>query len=523
MKKSFFRHPAALVITAVAAVLVILPAGFYLYNTRDRHPDYSLDLNIRTLPGTLSAGFSAVPITPDLPEPWTDENGNGKFEEGIDTWEDRDGDGKFDGIWLAGFSTGRPAAGVHDDLWARTMVLDNGSCRISVTALDVIGFFNDDVIDVREMVSGMTKITYSIICSTHVHEAPDLMGLWGKSHFSSGVDSEYLNFVKRQVAKSIIQACNNLQPAELRIYEDKSSAGLMVRDSRLPIVKDSTLRLLQAVNPESGENLGLMALWADHPETLWADNLQITSDFPHFFRKGLEDGIHLEGKKLEPGLGGTAIYINGAIGGLLTTDRTIHVRHPFSGESFSEPSFDKAEAQGAQLALAALKKIKGEPETVIREAGITIQAAAMELPLENSLFILGTGLGILDRGYSSWMALRTEVSVLTIGPLSFLCLPGEVYPELVYGGITTPPGRDYPIAPVETPALAGELPGSHKFVIGLANDQIGYVIPKSEWDNKAPFLYGKEESPYGEINSAGPETGPLVHRKALELIRRINN
>ena len=43
-------------------------------------------------------------------------------------------------------------------------------------------------------------------------------------------------------------------------------------------------------------------------------------------------------------------------------------------------------------------------------------------------------------------------------------------------------------------------------MINLANDAIGYIIPKSEWDNEAPWIYGDEEETYGEIVSLGPET-----------------
>jgi len=27
--------------------------------------------------------------------------------------------------------------------------------------------------------------------------------------------------------------------------------------------------------------------------------------------------------------------------------------------------------------------------------------------------------------------------------------------------------------------------------VNLANDAIGYIIPKSEWDNEAPWIYGE--------------------------------
>ena len=38
-------------------------------------------------------------------------------------------------------------------------------------------------------------------------------------------------------------------------------------------------------------------------------------------------------------------------------------------------------------------------------------------------------------------------------------------------------------------------------MVNLANDAIGYIIPKSEWDDEAPWIYEEEEEIYGEIVS----------------------
>ena len=57
-----------------------------------------------------------------------------------------------------------------------------------------------------------------------------------------------------------------------------------------------------------------------------------------------------------------------------------------------------------------------------------------------------------------------------------------------------------------------------KFLVGLANDEVGYIIPKSEWDDAAPWLYGAPERHYGEINSLGPETAPLIHQALKDLV-----
>ena len=104
------------------------------------------------------------------------------------------------------------------------------------------------------------------------------------------------------------------------------------------------------------------------------------------------------------------------------------------------------------------------------------------------------------------------MAVLTFGAASVTCVPGELYPEIANGGIERPPGADFDLAPVEVPSLRELMPGRMKFLVGLANDEVGYIIPKSEWDDAAPWLYGAPQRHYGEINSLGPETAPLIHR-----------
>ena len=49
------------------------------------------------------------------------------------------------------------------------------------------------------------------------------------------------------------------------------------------------------------------------------------------------------------------------------------------------------------------------------------------------------------------------------------------------------PGADFPDAPVE-PAIYKQLKGPHRMIIGLANDEIGYIIPKRQWDEKEAGL-----------------------------------
>lgn len=507
-------------ISGILLLLVLIGFSVWSFsNMKDRHPGYIVDLNIRNNSSSeLKAGFAAVAITPEVPDRWEDKNGDGKYNpKDGDTFTDGNGNGKFDKVWIAGFSNNKPANGVHDDTWARTMVIDDGKTRLAIVILDVIGFMHDDVVDVRKMLPENLGLTYTIIASTHTHEGPDLMGLWGKHPLKSGVDKAYMQFVKEQTAKSVETAVKNLRPARLEISQDLTGAIPQVKDTRMPEVFDSGLRFIKAIDKENGTALGSLLAWGNHPETLWSGNLLVSSDFPHFFREGVEKGVFNGDSLVKTGIGGTAVYLNGAVGGLMTTHPSHPIVHPFTGEELFEPTYEKTAAQGNQLALLALDAMEN-PSEVIETAGISLMVRTLKLPIKNTLFKLGTALGVIDRGTAGWMKMRTELAVFKFGPVSFVTVPGEIYPEIINGGVEAPEGNDFGIEPLEVPPVREKMPGKYKFVIGLANDEIGYIIPKSQWDTKAPYTYGREKAPYGEINSLGPETASSLHRNLLEML-----
>ena len=91
------------------------------------------------------------------------------------------------------------------------------------------------------------------------------------------------------------------------------------------------------------------------------------------------------------------------------------------------------------------------------------------LPLANPLYKIGRTIGVLERDSYRWVGnaikpgeklapravdgevcIVTEVSLLTLGEVQIACIPGEIYPEIVIGGVPDPayPGADFPNAPV---------------------------------------------------------------------------
>src|SRR5690606_19037856 len=110
---------------------------------------------------------------------------------------------------LAGGDVGTPIRGVRgadrglrgegDGLWARAIVLDQGETRVAIVAVDLVGVFNDEVVQIREALAG--TVDHVVLSSTHVHAGPDMMGLWGRSITESGYNPEYAAQVRATVVE----------------------------------------------------------------------------------------------------------------------------------------------------------------------------------------------------------------------------------------------------------------------------------------------------------------------------------
>jgi hypothetical protein len=273
----------------------------------------------------------------------------------------------------------------------------------------------------------------------------------------------------------------------------------LVEDGRLPREIDDTIVALQATGAD-GTTLGTLVDWSSHPEALGGRNTLVTSDYAHFLRA-----------RVEQALGGTCVFVVGSIGGLMTP---LGLKlQAADGRPIPADTFALAQAVGeraADTAVAALRGASGPGASTALEH----RSAVAYLPLDNRLFRLATVLGVLDRRlYSQGRPatslfgddLETEVGFLRVGDLEALLVPAEIYPELVRGAIQDPqdPGADFPGAGKER-ALSTFFRAPHRMVVGLANDEIGYVLPRSQWDAKAPYAYGRSEDQYGEVNSTGP-------------------
>ncbi|MFT6369754.1 MAG: hypothetical protein ACJAWH_000834 [Maribacter sp.] len=514
--KKFLKVFGIIILLVIISISVL-----FIYNWRDRHPRYAIDIKWKNTNAELiQAGFAKRPITPTIIDTWNDANGDNKYnKDDGDTFNDNNNNGEFDAFWIAGMSNAKPAQGVHDDVWSRVMVLDDGKSRIAMISMDAIGFLHGDVIDIRNRIPEDLGIDYTLLSSTHTHESNDLVGIWGENMFNSGVNPEIMEYVKQQTVAAVIEAVKNLKPAKLVFAEDLSGKdATLMKDTRKPIVKAPGIHLMQVLDAENDKTLGTLINWSNHPETLWSQNLLISSDFPHYVREALENGVYNGTEKMEDGLGGVAIYFTGVIGGLMAPHPSISIPNPFTGVEYAEPTFEKTKALGDQIALMSLEALRKNGDT-LTTSNISVRAKTIFPDLDNTTFKIASGIGLIKLGMPEYFKTRTEVGAIRIGPALFLSIPGEIYPEIIFGGVEAPEGREFDIQPLETPPIQDFIKDKYKFYLGLSNDEIGYIIPKSEWDTGKPYLYNAEGDTYGESNSLGPETGPLIYKTLIEVIK----
>ncbi|HEY8743283.1 MAG TPA: neutral/alkaline non-lysosomal ceramidase N-terminal domain-containing protein, partial [Chloroflexota bacterium] len=78
------------------------------------------------------------------------------------------------GVSLAGSYHDRRANGLHDDLYARALVIDDGATQVAIVSVDVIGVRSATTVAARHLIEHLCGIPGDnvLIAATHNHSGP---------------------------------------------------------------------------------------------------------------------------------------------------------------------------------------------------------------------------------------------------------------------------------------------------------------------------------------------------------------
>jgi len=118
---------------------------------------------------------------------------------------------KLPAVISGGFLEGR-ADRVNDPLFARALVLDDGSTRLAIVIVDTLMMPRRLVDDAKRRAEKSAGVPADriLVAATHTHSAPSVMGALG-----TGVDEDYARQLPGWIAESIVAAAKNLAPAKI--------------------------------------------------------------------------------------------------------------------------------------------------------------------------------------------------------------------------------------------------------------------------------------------------------------------
>ena len=418
--------------------------------------------------------------------------------------------------YIAGYNTNNPATDVLDDMLAKAVYIDDNTNRggVVICAIDCVGISRADINDIRRIVieSGRIPSLKSInISATHTHSAIDTQGLWGKAFYSDGKNDAFMDALKSKTAEAIIEAYNSRKDGTL-CFGTIEADGLQT-DTRTPVDFDSTITSIR-FSPFDNSADTYIINYACHAEMLGSKTNIVSADFPAYMSQEINEKTG----------SANVIFLNGAIGGLITGSEI----DSFLKGELSE-CIEHTKEYGRNVASLILSI---DNETEISPL-INIKTESVSVLCENTALLLARYIGVLNNDLSiegkSDVSIITEISYMELGDqqIGIYMIPGELSPELESGNFLSAENSANKTE-ASCKALSEMSRCEHNFVIGLCNDEIGYIIPENdfllhEWLPYFNIPYDSfDRKHYEETNSVGPATAISLLEAMDDLINSID-
>jgi hypothetical protein len=411
------------------------------------------------------------------------------------------------GTSMGGYWYERRAEGVHDRLYAKAVVLDDGLTRLAIVACDLVGCQKETLSKALEIIKTRSGIAHDsvMISCTHIHTGPNTVSRLGLQ-----ADKTYMEWLPTRIADSVQLAVNALRPAcpgvgvgrqggvsfNRRYRLQDGTVGTYKPEEPVEVVEpmgpiDPDVGVLYLEEPD-GSPIAMLVNFALHPDTV--GGCALSADYPAF----LSDTLH---KLLSEDM--VVLFANGACGDINHLDpkrrgkfRGWHITRRtgqlLGAEAFkatrrlSYPSTCSLVGKKEKVHLSTRKptgeQIEAAEEVIRRSEGQWTREVSRAASLLNLLEMDET--------------VEIEVQALAIGDLALVGLPGEMFVEL---GLAIKKGSPY----------------EYTFVVELANDYVGYV-PTAK-----AFTEGGYELLPGWASRLAPEAGEVLVNTTLRLLKRL--
>ncbi len=377
-----------------------------------------------------------------------------------------------------GMGPTQPARGKQGELTVRAVVVASDSTKVAIVGVDLLGFPGVLCDRVRAQVPEIPAQNI-LIGSTHTHSAPDCYAFPDGRGGHTG-DLAYIDRVCELMAEAIRQAHAQLQPAVLKVATGEVK-GQVAFNYYAPDLYDRRASVIQLSRPE-GSTVATLVNYAIHPEVLGAEQGIVSPDL-----------IGPLCARIESQVGGMAIFMNGAQGGMITADNRdlTKVRDPLRGYWEGVGTWDECERIGHTLADESLRILQSAPV----QAQPQLECRALEVPFPVEADVMWAVVQNSPLHYpfnESDRSVTARINLVNLGDAQILTIPGEALPNIGF-------------------YLKRKMRGKHNLLFGLTNDAFGYILTKVDFNSFDRYDYISRVS-MGEI------TGEILIEKALKLV-----
>lgn len=360
--------------------------------------------------------------------------------------------------------------GVHDEIYARALFLDDGVTQIVIIGSDLMSLDEELTALTRAKIHAATGIPEQniLVSCAHNHSAPSYY------QFESDSDKDKARgFFAERFAASAIEAYGNRTPAEAGFRAGEIVGATRNRQQDNEVVVDTQLGVLRVEKKEGREIIAILFNFTGHPVILGSKNLLLSGEYPG-----------AASRTVESVLGGVAVFTQGACGDVtvhrsgdpfleverlgrlvagevIKTAESIRPNEEVSLDSaFETFALDRKELQPlaearrsldeAQTALDAAKAVDA-PRPILRQHENRVRLLTA---LERQSFQLQKGTLELSPTYPG------SVHVIRIGGLVLVGVPGELFVEYA----------------LEMRQRTLQSTGMNFCLVGYANGHVGYIV-----------------------------------------------
>jgi hypothetical protein len=398
--------------------------------------------------------------------------------------------------------------GVHDEVYARALALDNGTTAAVIIGSDLRSVDDDLTRQVRELILKAAGIpaTNILICSTHNHSGPSYHQ---KTEIGQDdVEPSLKRFLIKQFADVGIEAIKAMEPAKAG-FGAGSLTGLTRNRQQKNDLIDPQVGVFRVEALQGRKTIATLMNFTGHPVAISSDNLLLSGEYP---------GVAC--RSIEQLLGGIAIFTQGACGDI-TINRNgdpfleiERIGRTVTGEVIKTSGMIELSDEMPIVALSKTVSLPARQLQSVEGAKKELEAEKAALAAARTNLASTAAIALLEDKHrvasmavvmaeaiakdpSRWEKTRNgEVQVLELGNVIFGSIPGEIFVEYA----------------LELRSRVKQDAGKSFCLVGYANGYLGYIVTP-----RAAQTGGYEAS----VARLDVSSGRMMTEAVMELVHQI--